>query len=105
VLAPRPHDHNRAIQSRRGLAEHGESAGLDPELCIEGALGRLSTTKAADIATLTPWAWAAAILWKLLLVAEKNFRRLDAPELLPSVAAGEAYVNGVRKQRSRTHAA
>jgi transposase-like protein len=48
---------------------------------------------------------AEAILWKLLLVAEKNFRRLDAPELLPSVAAGEAYVNGVRKQRSRTHAA
>jgi hypothetical protein len=36
-------------------------AGLDPELCIEDALGRLSTAKAADIATLTPWAWAAAL--------------------------------------------
>lgn len=37
-----------------------KQAGVDPELYIEDALGRLSTTKAADIASLTPWAWAAA---------------------------------------------
>ncbi len=37
-----------------------KQAGVDPELYIQDVLGRLSTTKAADIATLTPWAWAAA---------------------------------------------
>jgi len=28
------------------------------------------------------------VIWKTLLVAEKTFRRLDAPELLADVAAG-----------------
>jgi len=37
-----------------------KQAGVDPQDYIEVALGRLSTTKAADIAQLTPWAWAAA---------------------------------------------
>jgi putative transposase len=39
---------------------------------------------------------ATAVIWKTLLVAEKTFRRLDAPELLADVANGVAYVNGVR---------
>lgn len=37
-----------------------KQAGVDPELYIEDVLRRLSTTKAKDIASLTPWAWAAA---------------------------------------------
>ena len=37
-----------------------KQAGVDPQAYIEDVLGRISTTKAADIATLTPWAWAAA---------------------------------------------
>ncbi len=37
-----------------------EPAGVDPEKYIEDVLGRLSTTKSSDIASLTPWAWAAA---------------------------------------------
>ena len=37
-----------------------KQAGVDPERYIEDVLGKLSTTKASDIATLTPWAWAAA---------------------------------------------
>jgi transposase len=37
-----------------------KQAGADPEAYIEDVLGRLSTTRAADIASLTPWAWAAA---------------------------------------------
>lgn len=37
-----------------------KQAGVDPEAYIEDILGRLSTTKATDIASLTPWAWAAA---------------------------------------------
>ena len=36
------------------------------------------------------------MIWKTLLIAEKTFRRLDAPELLADVASGVVYVNGVR---------
>lgn len=39
---------------------------------------------------------ATAVIWKTLLVAEKTFRRLDAPELLADIASGVVYVNGVR---------
>lgn len=37
---------------------------------------------------------ATALIWKLLLIAEQTFRRLNAPELLPAIAAGAEYVNG-----------
>jgi putative transposase len=39
---------------------------------------------------------ATAVIWKTLLIAEKTFRRLDAPELLADVASDAVYVNGVR---------
>lgn len=39
---------------------------------------------------------ATALIWRLLMVAERNFRRLDHPELLPQVALGANYENGVR---------
>lgn len=39
---------------------------------------------------------ATAVIWKTLLIAEKTFRRLNAPELLADVASGVVYVNGVR---------
>jgi hypothetical protein len=42
---------------------------------------------------------ATAVIWKTLLVAEQSFRRLDAPELLPEVAEGVIYVDGVRPKR------
>ena len=44
---------------------------------------------------------ATAVIWKTLLVAEKTFRRLDAPELLADVANGAVYVNGVRAVNRR----
>jgi hypothetical protein len=44
---------------------------------------------------------ATAVIWKTLLLAEKTFRRLDAPELFADVARGEAYVNGVRAMPRR----
>jgi putative transposase len=44
---------------------------------------------------------AEALIWRLLMVAEKSFRKLNAPHLLPSVAAGDTYVNGIRIKRSR----
>ena len=39
---------------------------------------------------------ATALIWRLLLVAEKTFRRLDHPELLPEVALGVRFEDGVR---------
>lgn len=39
---------------------------------------------------------ATAVLWKLLLVAERRFRRLNSPEQLREVFAGVQYVDGVR---------
>jgi transposase-like protein len=41
---------------------------------------------------------ATALIWRVLLVAEKSFRKLDYPELLPLVAEGVKYVNGERAQ-------
>ena len=41
---------------------------------------------------------ATAVIWKTLLIAERRFRRLDAPELLADVTSGVAYVNGARQQ-------
>jgi putative transposase len=37
---------------------------------------------------------ATAVIWKTLLLAERTFRNLNAPELLPAVAKGATYVNG-----------
>ena len=41
-----------------------------------------------------------AVIWKILLVAEQTFRRLDAPELLAEVAEGVTYINGERVKPS-----
>ena len=38
---------------------------------------------------------ATAVVWKMLLVAERKFRRLNSPELLPAVAAGQQYHDGL----------
>ena len=39
---------------------------------------------------------ATALIWKLLLVAERTFRRLNAPELVAQVYAGVRFVDGKR---------
>lgn len=41
---------------------------------------------------------AKAIIWKMLTVAEKTWRKLNAPELLSLVAAGGTYTDGVMKK-------
>ena len=38
---------------------------------------------------------ATAVVWKMLLVAERKFRRINSPELLPDVAAGQQYHDGL----------
>ena len=57
------------------------------------AVVRLRTTAAKRYKKV---ANATAVIWKTLMVAEKSFRRLNAPELLAEVADGANYVNGVR---------
>ncbi|OQC36316.1 MAG: Transposase, Mutator family [Acidobacteria bacterium ADurb.Bin051] len=39
---------------------------------------------------------ATALIWRVLLVAEKSFRRLDHAALLAEVAEGAKYIDGVR---------
>jgi len=43
---------------------------------------------------------ATALIWRVLLVAERSFRRLDHPELLAEVAEGATYEDGVRSVRA-----
>lgn len=38
---------------------------------------------------------ATALIWKTLMIVEKTFRRLNAPELLKDVYQGTVYLNGL----------
>jgi len=40
-----------------------------------------------------------ALIWKAFQVAEQTFRRLNAPELLPSMYAGMQYISWSWKYR------
>jgi transposase-like protein len=44
---------------------------------------------------------ATAMIWKLLLVAEKNFRSLKGHWLLPDVYTGKKFVDGAMKEESK----
>ena len=44
---------------------------------------------------------ATAMIWKLLGVAEKNFRTLKGHWLLPDVYAGKTFVDGIAKRESK----
>ena len=39
---------------------------------------------------------ATAVIWKLLLIAEQRFRRLNAPALMREVYDGAYYADGLR---------
>lgn len=66
------------------------------------AVVRLRTTAAKRYRKV---ANATAVIGKTLMVAEKSFRRSNAPELLVDVANGASYVNGIRvKGRGRVSA-
>jgi putative transposase len=43
---------------------------------------------------------ATAAIWKLLMVAEKTFRRLNAPELMRELYLGAVFVDGVRRTKN-----
>jgi putative transposase len=52
---------------------------------------RLRTSAAKRFQRVTN---ATALIWRLLMVAERRFRRLNAPKLLAAVAAGQQCVDG-----------
>ena len=41
---------------------------------------------------------AEALIWKILMVSEKNFRRLNSPQLLEDVYKGQLFEDGVPVQ-------
>jgi len=45
---------------------------------------------------------ATAMIWRLLLVAEKTFRKLNAPERCADVYQGTLYADGVRLTTKET---
>ena len=47
---------------------------------------------------------ALAVIWKMMLVAERRFRRLHAPELMRDVYLGVKYVDGVKFVERSTRA-
>jgi transposase-like protein len=50
-------------------------------------------------------AGATALIWKILMVAQSRFRRLDAPDLLTEGYHGATYVDGIRPSRPNGRAA
>ena len=45
---------------------------------------------------------AECLIWKVLMVAEKRFRKISAPELLVDVYNGVKYVDGKREEERKT---
>ena len=45
---------------------------------------------------------ATALIWRVLMVAEQRFRKLNAPELLPLVYAGQQYRDGKPVKNEKT---
>ena len=48
---------------------------------------------------------ATALIWKIMMVAGKKFRRLDAPEMLKEVYEGAIYTDGIRVMEVEKEAA
>ena len=48
---------------------------------------------------------AIAVIWKMLMVVEQRFRRLNAPELMKAVYIGEKYKDGAEIQNAEEIAA
>jgi hypothetical protein len=47
---------------------------------------------------------ATAVIWKMLMIAEQRFRRLNAPELLKQVYLGVQYQDGIEVSRKEVAA-
>ena len=43
---------------------------------------------------------AEALIWKILMIAEKKFRRLNSPQLLAAVCDGQLFEDGIPIQET-----
>ena len=89
------HDWNRMVTFYDFPREHWKHLRTSNVVESPFATVRLRTTAAKRYKKVEN---ATAVLWKTLLIAEKSFRKLDAPELLSEVAEGAVYENGARKK-------
>ncbi len=61
------------------------------------------TQRLDQLEVVYAWAdglYAEALIWKVRLIAEKKFRRLNAPGLLEDVYAGKKFVDGLAGQKA-----
>jgi putative transposase len=93
------HDWERLITFYQFPREHWRHLRTTNVVESPFAAGRLRTTAATRFKRVPS---ATAMIWKVLQVAESTFRRLNAPELLPTVYAGVQYMDGV-KQTTISH--
>jgi putative transposase len=93
------HDWERLITFYQFPREHWRHLRTTNVVESPFAAVRLRTTAAKRFKRVPS---ATAMIWKVLQVAESTFRRLNAPELLPTVYAGVQYVDGV-KQTTISH--
>jgi putative transposase len=93
------HDWERLITFYQFPREHWRHLRTTNVVESPFAAVRLRTTAAKRFKKVDS---ATAMIWKVLQVAEKTFRRLNAPELLPAVYAGAIYVDGIQ-QRTVNH--
>jgi putative transposase len=93
------HDGERLLNFYQFPREHWRHRRTTNVVESPFAAVRLRTTAAKRFKKVDS---ATAMIWKVLQIAEKTFRRLNAPELLPAVYAGATYVDGI-KQRTVNH--
>jgi putative transposase len=86
------HDWQRMVTFYSFPAEHWKHLRTTNVVESPFAAVRLRTSAAKRYKKV---ANATAVIWKTLLVAERTFRPLTAPELVPEVARGTTYVNGL----------
>jgi transposase-like protein len=92
------HDWDRMITFYQFPREHWRHLRTTNVVESPFAAARLRTSAAKRFKKVDS---ATAIIWKLLQVAERTFRRLNAPELLPAVYAGATYVDGIKQRVSQ----
>lgn len=89
-----------ARNRRGGFKRDGELAHLRTRNPLESPFAalRLRTDAAKRFKSVTN---ATAVIWKMLLIAEQRFRRLNAPELVREVYLGVKFVNGLRAEAAK----
>jgi putative transposase len=92
------HDWDRMITFDQFPREHWRHLWTTNVVESPFAAARLRTSAAKRFKKVDS---ATAIIWKLLQVAERTFRRLNAPELLPAVYTGATYVDGIKQRVSQ----